>query len=425
MKLLITGLGPVTAAGVGKEALWEGILNCRQNISRIKQFVCEQVWDEIVLAEVGTVDETLSQITERHLKSLTGQDVTRDLYLFAVAAQMAITDAKLDQLSSHCGTVVAHENPGADTYTAQIWNSIAATSISIDTHPLDLIKRTYRTVQSAGYNTHSFIILQQLTRVLDLHGPAQVINNACASGLFALEAAAGWIRAGHADAMVVVCGDSPRLITRHLWLKEAKACTADDVMRPFDRNRNGFILGEGAGAVILESEESAQRRGAKVYCEYLGGAFTADGWKLSVPCVNPSYYERALRSALAKSSIDPSQIDLIVPHGAASPIHDRYEANAIRAVFGQLGIFPSVTALKPYVGHTLAGSALIETIIAILAASHGIVPATLNLKEPDPAIGIDIGRTHHRKAIRTWMKTSTGFGGFNAASIFRTSEGAL
>jgi 3-oxoacyl-(acyl-carrier-protein) synthase len=424
VKLVITGIGPVTAAGVGKEALWDGIIKYRQNVSVIKQTVGAQTWGEFALAEVGPISKKYG-VSEQTLQALTGQENNRDLYLFATAAQMALRDANLGQSNSHCGITVAHENPGNDAYTSKIWSSLSEAPILSGQHPLDTITTKYESVRHAGYNTHSFVLLQQLTSILDIHGPAQIINNACASGLFALEAAACWIRSGHADAMVIVSGDSPRLITRHLWLKEAKACTTEGVMRPFDLHRCGFILGEGAGAVVLESETLANNRGAKAYCEYIGGAFTSDGWKLSVPCVKPSYYERAVKMVLDQNSLDPAEIDLIVPHGAASPIHDRYEAAAIRAVFGHLTTPPLVTALKPYVGHTLAGSALIETIISILAASYGVVPATLNLSMPDPALGIEVVTIHHRRNICTWMKTSTGFGGFNAACVFRQLDHIL
>lgn len=422
--IVITGIGPVSSAGVGKKALWDNVMAKTQNVTSICQKVGDEVWAEYPLSEVGPLFEEESGLRDTWVRSLTGQENNRDLLLFATAVRLGLLDAGIcpedDGFSK--GIVMAHENPGNDEYTRQIWKTLADTPDAVPQSPLDFVRRTYEGVQATGYATHSFVLLQQLTRIFGIHGPALTLNNACASGLFALETAASWIRAGHVDMMIVVCGDSPRLITRYLWLAKANACTTENVMRPFARNRSGFILGEGVGALVIETREHATERRARIYCEYLGGSFVSDAWKLNLPCVAPNYYEKAIRDVLETTGLASSDIDLIIPHGAASSVQDRYEADAIAKVFGLLGGQPPITALKPYIGHTLAGSAVLELIIGVLAAENDTIPATLNLCEPDPQIKIRPVTEHCKRAIRTWLKTTTGFGGFSAACAFRHQE---
>jgi 3-oxoacyl-(acyl-carrier-protein) synthase len=422
--IVITGIGPVSSAGVGKKALWHNVMTKSQNVTSICQKVGDEIWAEYPLSEVGPLDEEDSGLRDPWVRSLTGQENNRDLLLFATAVRLGLLDAGIcdDDVGFSKGIVMAHENPGSDEYTRQIWKTLAESPTAGPQTPLDYVRHTYEAVQGAGYGTHSFVLLQQLTRIFGIHGPALTLNNACASGLFALETAASWIRSGHVDMMVVVCGDSPRLITRYLWLAKANACTTENVMRPFARNRSGFILGEGVGAVVIETRQHAIERRARIYCEYLGGSFVSDAWKLNLPCVTPNYYQKAIQDVLETTGLAASEIDLVIPHGAASSLQDRYEAEAIATVFGSSAVRPAITALKPYIGHTLAGSAVLELIIGVLAAENGTIPATLNLTEPDPQIKIRLVTEHCKRAIKNWLKTTTGFGGFSAACVFRQQE---
>jgi 3-oxoacyl-(acyl-carrier-protein) synthase len=417
--IVITGLGPVTALGVGKSAIWSSLQSAPPPLSTVRQMVGGEEWESYPLAAVRDVDLAENGLPKQMLATRNLPGPGRDLHLFAAAAGMALADSGLefDSRRNRVGLVISHENPGFDAYTGQIW-------MALENQPresanlLEQIKTIYSRVENAGYNTHSFVLLQQLTVFLQTHGPALTVNNACASGLYALETAANWLRAGHADAMIVVCGDSPRLLPRYLWLKTVKTCAADSVIRPFDKNRNGFVLGEGAGAVVIETEESAQKRGAHIYTKYLAGAFRSDAWKLSLPAVSPHLYYEALCEALQNSGKQPSAIDLVVPHGAATPLQDRYEADGITRVFGRNPTRPFVTALKPYIGHTLAGCGLLELILALIGISHQTVLPTLNWTTEDDKLGILPVQRHTPCEVGAWIKTATGFGGFNAACVF-------
>ena len=422
---VITGVGPVTSTGVGREAAWEGLCQQRCNLAVVSQSIGDDHWEDYPMAEVPSFDPERLGVSEKEISALTGEVNNRDLLLLAAAATLAIRDAGVSERHdpSRVGIVLAHENPGFDEYTRQIWSALASDPPSPDEALVEHMKRLYARVKGAGYKTHSFVLLQQLTRILNLHGPSLAVNNACASGLYALEAATHWIKAGQADAMIVVAGDSPRLLTRYLWLKAVQACSPDGLIRPFDLHRNGFVLGEGAGAVVIEDLHRPPSHGARIYSEYCGGAFRCDAWKLNIPCPTPNFYAEAIKAVLNQTCTDPADIDLVVPHGAGSPLHDRYEALALTEVFGWQAASPLITALKPYVGHTLAGSSIVELILVLISLSHKTVPATLNWKTPDPRLGIRPIASPQVVDVKNWMKTSTGFGGFHAACIFSQPGG--
>lgn len=419
-RIVITGVGPVTSLGVGRNEVWTGLRDRCPNVQRLSQEIGSETWDSFLLATVPDLQLYEKAVSGAKLAQLTGQPNNRDLLLFSTAGALALEDGtfRYDPSHNRVGVVISHEHPGVDEYTRQIWQGFATSEDLQGTSKLELVRHLYQQIASAGYATHSFVSLQQITALLHLHGPALSINNACASGLFALETAAQWVRSGQAEAMLVICGDSPRLITRHLWLQAMRACSATGVTRPFDLERDGFLLGEGAGAVLVETLDHASSRGARIYSEYVAGAFRSDAWKLSVPCPSPNYYQEAIEEVLETTTITSDTIDLLVAHGAGTLLHDRYEANAITAVFGKDTTRPAVVGLKPYVGHTLAGSALIELILALISLTNRTIPATLNWRTPDPKLALQPLTDNKPSDVRFWIKTATGFGGFNAAALF-------
>jgi 3-oxoacyl-[acyl-carrier-protein] synthase II len=418
-RIVITGIGPITNLGVGKESVWAGLQKGPGPFSRIRQTIGGQLWEEFPLATVNDDCLEFRAINNTRIRALTGQESNRDLFLLSLSAKLALEDSGLTYSDDRnmVGMVMSHENPGFDEYTKQIWTALERPPEDAIA-PLEYITSLYREVESAGYGTHSFVTLQQILALLHIHGPALCINNACSSGLFALETAVQWLNAEQADAMVVACGDSPRLLPRYLWLKKARSCTVDAVMRPFDRDRSGFVLGEGAGALVIETLDHARYRGAHIYAEYLGGSFHSDAWKLSLPAPSPNRYQLALEQALKRARVQPGDVDLVVPHGAATTISDKYEAEGITRVFGKNPRRPIVTALKPYVGHTLAGCSLIELILVMIATSHGTIPPTLNWTTADSQLCLEPLAEWRECSVNTWVKTATGFGGFNAACIF-------
>jgi 3-oxoacyl-[acyl-carrier-protein] synthase II len=219
--------------------------------------------------------------------------------------------------------------------------------------------------------------------------------------------------------MVVAAVDRSSVF-KHVWFDELKMFAKDGLIKPFARGRDGFTLGDGGAAMVLESAASAARRKARVYAEYAGGSFTLEGWKVTYPDISSDRYEKMISKAIASAGLDPKDIDLVVPHGIGTTVTDEYEARAIAGIFGIKSERPFVTALKPYIGHTLGSAAMLETVIMLMAMEKGTVPATLNSTQPDDRLPVSMLRTAASgAAIKASLKTACGFAGFDGACVFK------
>jgi 3-oxoacyl-[acyl-carrier-protein] synthase II len=264
-------------------------------------------------------------------------------------------------------------------------------------------------------------------KAFELRGFSTSVHNACTSGAFAIEVAAERIRSGQADAMLVAGGEAFDTGVRLEWFRRLGLYAAKPAdMRPFDSETGGFYVGEGAGAMLLESESHARRRGARVYAEYVAGAFQHQAWKQTVPDVRAARLARAISDALEQAGASAPDIDLIVPHGAATTISDGYEAECLSRAFSKSRVSaragapgPMVTAFKPYVGHMLAASGILDTICGLLAVRHGLAPATPNSAATRSALPVPLIVEPIETPIRTMLKLSTGFTGHDAALVFR------
>jgi 3-oxoacyl-(acyl-carrier-protein) synthase len=171
--------------------------------------------------------------------------------------------------------------------------------------------------------------------------------------------------------------------------------------------------------IVVEDLEHAKKRGAEIYAEYLGGGFDLEGWKITVPQLGSDSYQKAIQKALTQSNVSKDEIDLICPHGVGSQVIDYYEAKAITDIFGKSPKKPFITTFKPYVGHNLGGSALLEAAILLLSLKSNIIPPTLNYDEPEPKFNISLVKEKKEVELKTVMKACCAFAGFNAAAIFR------
>lgn len=414
---VLTGLGLLTATGIGVEAVWRSILEerapCRSITYRVES---ESITypscriDEIPLADFTTESER-NQIAESHLEG------DRDFAMLVVAARLAIAQSNLrfDPYENRIGLVLAHEHPGILSLVDRLLRQF--TSQPPAEQRLPGIRECLQAYGNHFYNLQTFPHLFYLARLLGLKGPTLVLNNACASGLYALEAASQMIRSGQAESVVVVTSDHAH-VTEYLWLRELGFSSPSERMRPFHRHRDGAIMGDGAAAVVLEAADHARQRDAPIHAEYLSGCFVQDTWRMSMPDPAAGSYEKAIGGALQRAGISPEQVDLVVPHATGSPLLDRYEANGIRRAF-EPGAPPPVTALKPYVGHTLGASALLETVVMIRAMQAGRIPPILGCDDPDPAIKVPLVTEWLDRPLQVTMKTVSAFGGFTAASLFR------
>ncbi|WP_405778537.1 beta-ketoacyl-[acyl-carrier-protein] synthase family protein [Streptomyces sp. NBC_00859] len=246
-------------------------------------------------------------------------------------------------------------------------------------------------------------------------GPSSVVATACASGNSALAYAGEAIRAGRADVMVA--GGADELSTGIMMMFASLRSLTDDALRPFDRNRSGLVVSEGAAALVLESYEHARRRGARVYAELAGWASACDAHHMTSPHPQGRGARRSLERALAMSGVPLDRVGHISAHGTGTPSNDSVEAAAVRAVFGEHG--PAVSSLKGALGHTQGAASAIEAVACVLALRDGVIPPTATLVDPDPDCAVDLVYGAAREApLDVVVNNAFGFGGNTACTVF-------
>ena len=349
-----------------------------------------------------------------------------DLYYHLAAVKLALDDSGIvyNKSDNNIGLFLTVEHPGFEPFCSGLLEEATAYLKKNSSKRNCLSKKAifdylYDSFVQNGYDLQTFMYLFLVAKAFGLHGYSIFTSNACASGLFALESAARQIKFGGSDAAILAGGDSCNTLFKHRWFNERSLYAVDGKIKPFSKKANGIVLGDGASAIVLEELAHAKKRKAQIYAEYLGGGFSLEGWKVTLPQLGSNSYQKAIKQALNSSGLKPKDIDLVNPHGVAIKITDRYETQAITDVFGENAKKPLVSAFKPYVGHNLGGSAIIETIILLLAMQKNLIPGTLNCELLEKKYNISIVSEHKNKPITTALKLSCGFAGYNGAAIFR------
>lgn len=258
-------------------------------------------------------------------------------------------------------------------------------------------------------------------------GPNSCSVTACASGANSIGDAFKTIQRGDADAMIAGGSEAPITNMAVAGFSSAKAITTSDnpekASRPFDVNRSGFVMGEGAGILILESLESAKARGAKIYAEIVGYGSTGDAHHMTAPAPDGEGGARAMAAAIADAGLKNEQISYINAHGTSTDLNDPYETNAIKTVLGDYAYKVAVSSTKSMTGHLLGAAGAVEAIFSVKAIEEGIVPPTINLEEPDPACDLDYVPNEARKMnVEAVLSNSLGFGGHNTSLVFKRFE---
>jgi len=269
----------------------------------------------------------------------------------------------------------------------------------------------------------------QISILLGAKGPNSTIVTACAAGSHAIGDAYHIIRRGDADAMIsggVESVITPLGVVGFISLKALS--TRNDApkkaSRPFDRDRDGFVMAEGSGMLILESLESAVRRDAKIYAEIIGYGMSGDGYHMTAPSPEGEGAARCMREGLKSAGLMPADIDYINAHGTSTPLNDLFETIAIKTVFGDYSYKLPISSTKSMTGHMLGGAGGVETIFTALAIDRGVIPPTINLENPDPECDLDyVPNTARKQDVKIAMTNSFGFGGTNATLILRNYEG--
>ncbi|MCH9001180.1 MAG: hypothetical protein IIC02_01290 [Planctomycetes bacterium] len=417
-EVVITGVGPVTSIGVGADAVWNALAAGRDCITNraVRSDVASV--EELPIASMPDYAEIPG--IEPHVRFLGTQDCAsnRDLAYSLLAIELAVADAGIsyERESNNIGVIQAFEAPAVEATVSELFKMLEMPM------PTDGPPKVYEHLAPFFYNMQPFLYVHIIGKAFGFHGYSTSVHNACTSGAFALDLAAGQIRSGQAEVMIVVGGEAFETAVRLEWFRRLELYAHDGQMRPFDATSSGFYVGEGAGAIVLESAAHAATRGAEAYGTYLGGAFAHQGWKQTIPDVRASRLHDVIERVLERTSRKISDVDLIVPHGAATQLSDGYEAQCLTRAMEGRTTHAVATALKPSFGHMLAASGIIETIGALLAMKHQAVPPTLNSHPESVNLPVPLVTKLEERPVRTVLKLSTGFTGHDAAILIAKSK---
>ena len=406
-RVVVTGLGMVTPLGTGVQRNWEAVTSGTSGIGPITKFDASALTCRIA-------GEVLDFVSEDYLDK---QQVRRfDVFIhYAVAsARMAMEDSGLK----------------IDSRNQQRVGCVTGSGLG----GLQMLEHNHNMLLEKGPRRISPFFIPgiianmapgQISIEFGAKGPNLSIETACAASAHAVGESFRFIRDNMADAMIT--GGSEAVITPLAlggFCSMRAVSTRNDepqrASRPFERDREGFVMGEGAGILVLEEMEQALQRGARIYAEVIGYGLSADAYHVSAPEPEGEGAISCMRNALAFAGIRPEEVDYINAHGTSTELNDLSETRAIKEVFGEHAYKLAVSSTKSMTGHLLGGAGGVEAVYSVLTIKHGLIPPTMNYETPDPACDLDYVPNIARKAdVRVAMSNSFGFGGTNASLVFR------
>lgn len=405
--VVVTGLGAVTPLGTSVEESWANLRRGRSGVRPITHFDATGLRTRVA----GQVPEF--DPAEFMDPRLAGR-VDRFIHLGVAAARMAVRDA---------GLVI---RDGAAHRVAVIMGNTFAGVVQME-HAFETVAHQGGTSLSPFFvpGTIGNMAAGLAAMVLGAKGPNLTVNEACASGATAIGLGARLLRAGEADA--VIAGGCEAALTRLVFCgyHTLRATTArndepERASRPFDCQRDGFVPAEGAGAVVLEPRDAAERRGAPMYAELAGYGTNCDAFHPTQQDPSADGCARCMQLALDDAGLAPQEIDCINAHGTSTRLNDAVESRAIEQVFGGAATRIPVTANKSMIGHTIGAAGAIEAIFSVLSLRDGVIPPTLNYEHPDPHCGpLCIPTAEHATELRAILSNSFAFGGINVSLVFR------
>ena len=414
-KVVITGIGMVTPCGNGKEAAWSAVKAGKSGIGRITKFDPSRCTSQIA-GEVKDFDAYVEA------NGLIDRKAARHMATFSRYAVAAAVEAWRD------AGYTEENRPDMDRVGTLVGNGVGG---------IDVTGESFRILFDRGPDRLSPLAVPELISneaagnvaiALGAKGPSQVVVTACASSTDALGFALDMIRAGRAD--VIVTGGCEASVLEFCvgGFMKMKALstkyndTPEKACRPFNVDRDGFIIGEGSAMLILESEEHAKARNARIYCELAGYGATCDAYHITAPDPSAAGAVKAIRAALADAEVDDlSTIDYINAHGTSTPLNDVMETKAFKEVWGEEQARKiKISSTKSMTGHLLGGTGALEAAFCALAIQEGFVPPTINYEHPDPECDLDYTpNVGVAKEIRAAVSTSLGFGGHNGVLVFK------
>jgi 3-oxoacyl-[acyl-carrier-protein] synthase II len=400
-RIVVTGIGVVSPIGSDVSVFWEALVSGRSGVGPIRK-ADGSAFRTSVAAEVKDFDP------RDHVDGRTARNIDPSAVLVLAAARAALTDAELDVRQADVGVVV-----GLDA----AYGSVSRAALALERQgPIGV--ESFGLVQMAPATAGALV-----ARTLGLRAAHFAVSGACASGAVAILQAWNLIQLGYASAAIAACGSilEPLLLAA---CENARVLSPNPdpatASRPFDLNRDGFVAGEGAAALVLEERREAATRGAQLYAEVLGGWQNASNEGFTVN--DPVSSARCIREALRFAGVERSEVDLVSAHATSTKLGDRQEAEALASVFG--GRRVPAFAAKSSLGHCLSAAGGLESVAAVLAIRDGVAPPTLNYEHPDPACKVDcVPNLARRMAVQTVLKNSFGFGGVNCCLVFRECHG--
>ncbi|PLX98981.1 MAG: beta-ketoacyl-[acyl-carrier-protein] synthase II [Desulfuromonas sp.] len=406
-RVVVTGIGVVSPLGIGTEKNWEALIKGQSGISPITRYDASDLPTRIAGEVKGfNADDFIDKKEQKKM----------DLFIqYALAAaEMAMEDSGYevtDENAERLGVLVGSGLGGLPTME----------------HYHDVMReKSYKRI------TPFFIPMLiinlapgQISIRFGAKGPNLSTVSACATGTHSIGDAYHMIARGDVDAMIA--GGTESTITPLAMsgfnVMKALSTRNDDpaaASRPFDKGRDGFVMGEGAGILVLEEMESAKKRGAKIYAEVGGYGLTSDAYHLTAPAPEGEGAARCMKMALDKAGVNPEEVGYINAHGTSTPYNDLYETMAIKSVFGEHAYKLKVSSTKSMTGHTLGAAGGLEAVYSLLAMNRGVLPPTINYEDPDPECDLDyVPNTPVEADVDVVISNSLGFGGTNATILFK------
>lgn len=405
-RVVVTGLGVVSPVGNDVSTMWDHLISGHVGIGELTRVNADDFPTKIA-AEVKDFDPK---------KYMEKKDARKmDLFTqFAVAAaKMALDDAELtidDSNAERTGVWIGSGIGGMSTYESQYEK---------------FLEKGHRRVSPFFI---PMMIPDMAAGQVSIQFGAKGINSctvtACASGTNSIGDAFKVIQRGNADAMITGGTEAPMTNMSFAGFTQAGALSKSEdpktASRPFDKNRDGFVMGEGAGILILESLEHAQERGAKIYAEICGYGSTGDAYHVTAPAPEGEGAARAMQQAVDDADVAVDSVDYINAHGTSTEYNDQYETNAVKTVFGEHAYQLAMSSTKSMTGHLLGAAGGLEAIVSVLSIKHNIMPPTVNYETPDEKCDLDyVPNEAREKEVNVAMSNSLGFGGHNASLVFK------
>lgn len=398
-RVVVTGMSMISALGLDLQSNWENLKAGKNGVSRITLFDPTGLQTQVAAQVPGTFEEYASGYIRRR----TADQMTRVTKMCYVSAADAVKHSGIDFETidrSRCGVILGVV-------------STANTSAERGTTAKNRVLKSMNNAMSA------WISLEY-----KLRGPNFTVASACASSAYAIGLGYDLIRSGAAD--IVITGGADSIINREEieGFNELYALSVNNdpetASRPFSKDRDGFVIGEGAGIMILESEESARKRNAEVHAELAGYAITSEAYNIMAPMKDGEGIAETIRKALENAGVKPEEVDYINAHGTSTILNDSYETMAIKKVFGDKAYKIPVSSTKSMIGHTVGAAGVIEGIVTVMSLKTGIITPTIHLDIPDPDLDLDyVPNKARNKEIHCAISNSFAFGGHNATLVFR------